>query len=234
MRRTPCANPTFGLFAVFLAFLTLTVFTAACAPRSGLAPGQTLALASASENGVDVSISIERTSEGIILLHATFTPPAGDHLYSKDILITGVDGLGRPTLFELTADSKMQALGSLGESVPAIDLDFEYQKLPIYPAGPVMFHSESRALPEASTEVFREGEDIENRKGDLKRAAETYRGLTGAREPAVRAGAWLRLGRTSRKGRGYGAARSGGPRNGRAPESRCRHDYYWTNTDINL
>jgi signal transduction histidine kinase len=78
--------------------------------------------------------------------------------------------------------------------------------LVFYPAGPVMFHSESRALPEASTEVFREGEDIENRKGDFKRAAETYRGLTGAREPAVRAGAWLRLGRTLRKARDYGGA----------------------------
>jgi hypothetical protein len=137
MRRPPRANPTFGLFAVTLAFLALTVFTASCTPRPGLAPGQTLALASASENSVDVSISIERTSEGVVLLHATFTPPAGNHLYSKDIPITGVDGLGRPTLFELTADSKMQALGSLGESVPAINLDFEYQKLPIYPAGPV-------------------------------------------------------------------------------------------------
>jgi signal transduction histidine kinase len=78
--------------------------------------------------------------------------------------------------------------------------------LVFYPAGPVMFHAEPRALPEASIEVFREGEDIENRTGDLKRAAETYRGLTGAREPAVRAGAWLRLGRTLRKARDYGGA----------------------------
>jgi hypothetical protein len=137
MRRHPRANLTFGLFAVTLAFLALTVFTASCMPRPGLAPGQTLALAASSENSVDVSILLERTPEGIILLHATFTPPAGNHLYSKDIPITGVDGLGRPTLLQLTDDSKMQALGSLGESVPAFDLDFEYQKLPIYPAGPV-------------------------------------------------------------------------------------------------
>ena len=137
MRRNLRLAPTFGLFAVSLALLTLTVFTASCAPRLDLARGQTLALASSSENGVDVSISIERTVEGTFLLHATFTPPEGDHLYSKDIPITGVDGLGRPTLLELTADSKMQSLGSLGESVPAIQLDFEYQILPIYPAGAV-------------------------------------------------------------------------------------------------
>jgi hypothetical protein len=137
MRRTLRLAPTFGLFAVFLALLTLTVFAASCAPRADIAPGQTIALASSSENGVDVSVTLERTSEEVILLHATFTPPDGNHLYSKDIPITGVDGLGRPTLLELTVNSKMQALGSLGESVPAIELDFEYQKLPIYPAGPV-------------------------------------------------------------------------------------------------
>ena len=68
-----------------------------------------------------------------------------------------------------------------------------------YPAGPAMFHTESKALPEASIGVFREGEDFENRPGDLKKASEVYRGLTGARDPAIRAGAWLRLGRTLRK-----------------------------------
>lgn len=128
---------TSNLFAIILAFLTLIVFAAACTPSPNLARGQSLALASSAENGVDVSISIERTSEGIFLLHATFTPPLGNHLYSKGIPITGVDGLGRPTLLELPANSKMQALGSLSESVSAIQLDFEYQILPIYPAGPV-------------------------------------------------------------------------------------------------
>ena len=75
-----------------------------------------------------------------------------------------------------------------------------------YPAGPVMFHAEARALPEAPMEIFRDGEDFESRKGDLKKAAETYRGLTAAKDPAVRAGAWLRLGRTLRKAHDYGGA----------------------------
>jgi hypothetical protein len=130
-------TPTRGLFAVISILLALTVFSAACAPRADVVRGQTLALATSSENGVEVSITLERTPEGTFLLHATFIPPEGNHLYSKDIPITGVDGLGRPTLLELTADSKMQALGSLGENVSAIDLDFEYQKLPIYPVGAV-------------------------------------------------------------------------------------------------
>lgn len=72
-----------------------------------------------------------------------------------------------------------------------------------YPAGPVMFQARPKALPEASAEVFREGEGIENHAGDLKKAAEMYRGLTAAREPAVRAGAWLRLARTLRKSGDY-------------------------------
>jgi signal transduction histidine kinase len=75
--------------------------------------------------------------------------------------------------------------------------------LVFYPAGPALFHPESAVLPEAPANVFREAEDVENRKGDPKKAAEAYRGLTGAREPAVRAGAWLRLGRTLRKARDY-------------------------------
>jgi signal transduction histidine kinase len=78
--------------------------------------------------------------------------------------------------------------------------------LVFYPAGPVMFQPDARALPEASIEVFREGEGHENRGGDLKKAAETYRALTGARDPAVRAGAWLRLARTLRKAHDYAGA----------------------------
>lgn len=130
-------SPTFSLFAVSLTFLALTIFTSACAPSPNLLRGKSLTLTSTSENGVEVSIFLEHTAEGVFLLHATFTPPEGDHLYSKDIPISGVDGLGRPTLLALVGESKMQALGSLTESVPALLLDFEYQKLPIYPDGAV-------------------------------------------------------------------------------------------------
>ena len=64
----------------------------------------------------------------------------------------------------------------------------------------MLFRPESMALPEAPAELFREGEEIEYR-GDPEKAAEAYRRLTSAREPATRAGAWLRLARTLRKGR---------------------------------
>lgn len=67
-----------------------------------------------------------------------------------------------------------------------------------YPGGPMLFRPEPIALPEAPANLFREGEEVENRE-DLEKAAEVYRRLTGAKEPATRAGAWLRLARTLRK-----------------------------------
>lgn len=67
-----------------------------------------------------------------------------------------------------------------------------------YSGGPMLFRIEPAALPEAPAGLFREGEEIENR-GGLEKAAEAYRRLTGAKDAAVRAGAWLRLARTLRK-----------------------------------
>ncbi len=140
---------TLNLLPVSLALLTLTVFPAACAPRAGLAPGESMPLASFSKNSVDVSIRLTRDSEGDFLLEATFTPPEGSHLYSKDLPPLGVDGLGRPTLLELPADSKMRALGSLTESVPSVLEEFESLQLPVYPTGAVTL-TLPIALPEGA------------------------------------------------------------------------------------
>ena len=124
-------------FAVFLALLTLTVSSISCAPKATLAPGSSLPLTSFSENSVDVSIALTRDALGTILLTATFTPPPDSYLYSKDLPRTGVDGLGRPTLLELTDRSKIQALGTLMESLPAFMEKFESLELPTYPIGPL-------------------------------------------------------------------------------------------------
>jgi len=135
--------------ALLGAILALAFLASACTPRADLKPGQSMPLASASENSVDVSVRLTRTPEGYFLLEATFTPPAGDHLYSKDIPPTGVDGLGRPTLLELPPDSKMTALGALTESVAPSMQTFESLQLPVYPAGPVTL-SLPVALPEGT------------------------------------------------------------------------------------
>jgi hypothetical protein len=80
---------------LLLPILILTTH-ASCTP----AYSERVALASFTENYVDVSIYLERNSAGNYFLSGTFRPPTGYHLYSKDIPLTGVNGLGRPTLIE--------------------------------------------------------------------------------------------------------------------------------------
>ncbi len=118
---------------VLLSTILLSAVSVSCAPASS----KPIALASFAENYVDVSIYLERDSAGNTLLSATFIPPDGHHLYSKDISINGVMGLGRPTLLELTEASQITALGGLIESAQAQVPDFEPRELLVYPEGPV-------------------------------------------------------------------------------------------------
>jgi hypothetical protein len=98
---------------------------------------KSIPLASFKEHEVDVSINLAQQSNGEFLLNATFTPPQGYHLYSKDIPAKGVDGLGRPTLLELTTNSLMKALGPLTENKEPQVPDFEPKELLVYPQGAV-------------------------------------------------------------------------------------------------
>ena len=94
-------------------------------------------VASLSENYVDVSIHVALDMEGKYFLTARFTPPEGYHLYSKDIPITGIDGLGRPTLLELTSNSTTKATGTLIEDIKSEVPDYGPRELLVYPAGAV-------------------------------------------------------------------------------------------------
>lgn len=109
----------------------LSVLISACIKQKNDA----LLLATFTENDVEVSIRLEANTDGNHFLLATFIPPNGHHLYSKDIPLTGVEGLGRPTLLELSANSQMRSLGGLLESVPSEIPDFEPMELLVYPAG---------------------------------------------------------------------------------------------------
>lgn len=124
-------------FRVFLNVLPWISLLLATSLSCASAPRESIALASFSENYVDVHIYLERNSTGKYFLSATFTPPDGYHLYSKDIPLMGADGLGRPTLLELTSASRMEAMGELIESVAAQEPDFEPKELFVYPTGPV-------------------------------------------------------------------------------------------------
>jgi hypothetical protein len=101
------------------------------------APSESISLASFTENYVEVSIDLEHSAEGNYVLSAKFTPPHGYHLYSKDIPRTGINGLGRPTLIELSPGSPMKATDTLFESVKAQAPDFEPKELLVYPLGAV-------------------------------------------------------------------------------------------------
>ena len=116
-----------------LIVLLIVVITASCSSQVK-SPHE---LASFTENEVTVSIYLDKNEDGTFFLSARFTPPDGYHLYSKDIPLTGVDGLGRPTLLELTIESKIISLGKLAENVSAEVPNFEPKELLVYPSGAV-------------------------------------------------------------------------------------------------
>ena len=96
-----------------------------------------LLLETFTKNSVTVSIYLGKTQDGQDALIASFAPPENSHLYSKDIPRNGVEGLGRPTLLELTQNSQMKAVGALMENAPAQIPEFEPKDLLVYPAGVV-------------------------------------------------------------------------------------------------
>jgi len=134
-------------------YLFIPVFLcmlAACGRSSAATQGASLSLASFTENYVGVSILLEGNDKGEYFLSATFIPPDGYHLYSKDIPLNGVEGLGRPTLLELTEYSQLHALGILTESVKTMEPNFEPKELLVYPSGAVTL-SLPVELPAADT-----------------------------------------------------------------------------------
>jgi len=115
----------------------ILLVTTSCTHPLHTADRTSLSLASFNESDVDVSIQLETGMNGKHLLSATFTPPKGYHLYSKDIPPTGVDGLGRSTLVELTENSQMKSTSEIMESVKAQEPGFEPRELLVYPPGAV-------------------------------------------------------------------------------------------------
>lgn len=118
-------------------FLVCATLVSAASVSCTLAQSEHISLASFTENYVDVSVYLEHTPDGKDVLSATFTPPDGYHLYSKDIPVTGIDGVGRPTLLELTPNSQLKATGDLTESVKSQEPEFEPKELLVYPLGAV-------------------------------------------------------------------------------------------------
>jgi thiol-disulfide isomerase/thioredoxin len=97
------------------------------------------ALATFVENGVRVSVHLDRDSGGGLWLAGEFAPLSPDvHLYAAELPVNGIQGLGRPTRLRVGAGS-IRVLGPVVASRPVVadrveELDVT---LPIYPAGPV-------------------------------------------------------------------------------------------------
>ena len=117
--------------------LLLLFTTSACHPTSQNQVVFPLPLASVTENNVTVSIQLIKTDEGGYLIAATFAPIEVAHLYSKDLPMTGIDGVGRPTLLELPLESQITPVGELIESFSAQEPETEPKALRVYPVGAV-------------------------------------------------------------------------------------------------
>ncbi len=121
-------------FQFVLLIVATAMFISSCSKEKAPEP---LLLETFTKNSVTVSIYLSRTQDGQDALVASFAPPEDAHLYSKDIPRNGVDGLGRPTLLELTQNSQMESAGGLLESSPAQIPEFEPKELLVYPVGMV-------------------------------------------------------------------------------------------------
>lgn len=96
-----------------------------------------ISLADFTENAVNVSVVLEKNVSGQFYISATFAPPEGFHLYSKDIPFSGINGLGRPTYLSLSDTSQLKSTGELFESVKPQIPEFEPHELLVYPFGAV-------------------------------------------------------------------------------------------------
>jgi hypothetical protein len=121
-----------------LALILFGVASCQSVPLPG--PGQSMRLASAAENKVEVTISLVHDLSGEFILSAAFTPQLPTlHLYSMEIPQNGVDGVGRPTMLELAENSQLTPNGKLSESITAIPRSTSANPdgLLLYPVGPV-------------------------------------------------------------------------------------------------
>ena len=120
-------------------FLLLVLFSVSSVSQPGLNRGGFLLLASYTDpnNNVTVSVKLSHPKESSFFLEATFIPPSGYHLYSKDLPRTGINGQGRPTLLELPSNSRMKSIGALTENVASDMVGYEPDGPLVYPEGPV-------------------------------------------------------------------------------------------------
>jgi hypothetical protein len=91
------------------------------------------------------------------------------------------------------------AIETLAASEDSAAVIFDAAGVRAFPSGRLLFYPVSSAEADASTQIFADAEALEYRRNDVAGAASRYERLARASDPAVRAGALIRLARVRRK-----------------------------------
>ncbi len=98
----------------------------------------------------------------------------------------------------VSAAGQRLAAGDRGWAEGAVAVQFVEGRVEAIPRGRLAWLPAPASLPQASSALFAQGEEFEFRAGDAKSAELVYRELTKSSNPAVRAGAGIRLARVLR------------------------------------
>ena len=111
---------------------------------------------------------------------------------TAEIVVAGV-------IQTLAAVDRRLAEGRLKPAPGAILVTLKGSRITKLEGGVLLFHEQPASLPEAPRETFAAGEAAEFRSFNPADAIVAYRALTKHASRAVRAGAWMRVGRVARK-----------------------------------
>ena len=113
--------------------------TVALTPKTAPAP-KGVVISKIEDSGVEVTFSLATGEGGKRWLQANFAPTEeGYHVYSKDLPPDGIDGIGRPTLLELSKHEAISYIGKLtaDKKVHNLASPLNADGFPVYPNGPV-------------------------------------------------------------------------------------------------
>ena len=113
-------------------------------------------LSEVEDSGVKVTFFLAEGENGKHWLRATFSPlEIGYHVYSKDLPADGIDGIGRPTLLELSKHEAISDVGKLtaDKKIHNLASPLNAEGFPVYPDGPVTLSLPFTMKPDANAPV---------------------------------------------------------------------------------
>ncbi|GEM_PF-1120476 len=143
----------FAVLMIGIGILLMTRRTSSSQPQSQSTDSSRL-LTSFTQNGVHVEIRLEKDSNGLSVAAAYRPINERFHLYSKDLPPGGLNGLGRPTVLEISGNG-VEPTGALLASVPTIKLNatWSQEPVPVYPEGPVTLRLPIRFLLDTTSPI---------------------------------------------------------------------------------